>query len=221
MYVMREIFPGVWKRGRNIYTRNSVPGEKIFTKNLIKVNDDEYREWDPKRSKASAAIHNGIKNFPIKKGSKILYLGIASGSTASFFSDIIGPEGIIYGIEVSERSIRELNPVAEKRGNIVPILATARKPEDYNWIEKVDIVYQDVATGDQSEIIIRNVKAFLKRNGYAMIAIKSRSIDVTKTPEQVYVEEKKKLIKQFEILDSVKLDPYEKDHLFLVMRVKA
>ena len=217
---MKEIFPGVWKRGRNIYTRNMVPGEKIFTRVLVKEAGSEYREWDPRRSKAAAAIHNGLKHFPVREGSKILYLGIASGSTASFFSDIVGPEGIIYGIEISERSIRELNPVAEKRGNMVPIIASARRTEDYAWIEKVDVVFQDVATDDQSEIMIRNAHAFLKRDGYAMLAIKSRSIDVTKTPDAVYQQEKKKLEKHFDIIDSVKLDPHEKDHLFLVMRLK-
>lgn len=217
---MRKIFPGIWKKGRKLYTKNAIPGEKIFTKSIIKSGNTEYREWDPRRSKASAAIVNGIRNFPIRNGSRILYLGIASGSTASFFSDIIGPDGIIYGIEVSERSIRELNPVAERRGNIVPILASARKPDEYAWIEKVDVVYQDVATDDQSEILIRNASAFLKRNGHAIIAIKSRSIDVTKSPDQVYGEEKKKLKKHFEILDSVKLDPHEKDHMLLVMKFR-
>jgi fibrillarin-like pre-rRNA processing protein len=217
---MQEIFPGVWKKGRSLYTKSLVPGEKGFTRSILKTGDGEYREWDPRRSKAAAAIANGMKSFPIKTGSKILYLGIASGSTASFFSDIIGPQGIIYGVEVSERSIRELNSVAEKRGNIVPILASARKPGDYGWVEKVDVVYQDVATDDQSEILIRNSQVFLKKEGYAMLAIKSRSIDVTKAPEQVYREEKKRLETQFEILDSVKLDPHEKDHLFLVMRFK-
>jgi len=216
---MKKIFPCVWKKGKNIYTKNLVPGEKVFTKNIIKSEGSEFREWDPNRSKASAAMHKGLKTFPIKKNSKILYLGIASGSTASFFSDIIGPGGIIYGIEISERSIRELNPVAEKRGNIVPILTSARKPQDYAWIEKVDVVFQDVATDDQSEIITRNAKAFLKKDGFAMIAIKSRSIDVTRTPREIYVQEKKKLRKAFRILDSVELDPYEKDHMFLVMKL--
>jgi fibrillarin-like pre-rRNA processing protein len=220
MFFMIEVFPGVWKVGRKIYTESLVPGEKVFTKNLVTVRGKEYREWDPRRSKAAAAIANGLGVFPIKKGSKILYLGIASGSTASFFSDIIGPEGIIYGIEISERSIRELNPVAERRGNIVPILASARRTDDYGWIEKVDVVYQDVATDDQSEIIIKNTAAFLRDGGHAMLAVKSRSIDVTKPPGQIYRQEKEKLRKYFEILDEVKLDPHEKDHLFLVMRPK-
>ncbi|MBW1840038.1 MAG: fibrillarin-like rRNA/tRNA 2'-O-methyltransferase, partial [Deltaproteobacteria bacterium] len=154
------------------------------------------------------------------KGDKVLYLGIASGSTASFFSDIVGKDGVIYGVEISERCMRDLNPMAEKRGNIVPILADSRKPETYDWVEKVDLVFQDVATNDQSEIIIRNCKEFLKPDGFAMLAIKSRSIDVTKKPEQIYKQEVKKLSSFFEIIDKVKLDPYEKDHLFTLMKKK-
>ncbi len=215
---MKEVFPGVWKRGEKLFTENLVPGEKIFTKTVVKYRGREYREWDPYRSKPAAAILKGLKVLPLSKGAKILYLGIANGTTASFFSDIIGREGIIYGVEISERSLRDLNLVVEKRGNIVPVLADARKPESYSWIEPVDVVYEDVATNDQSEILIRNCKVFLKKNGFAMIAIKARSIDVVKDPKEIYKEEVKKLSKYFKILDKRELDPYEKDHLFLVMK---
>ena len=111
---MKEIFPSVWKSSKKIFTVNAIPGEKIFTPALLKKDNTEYREWDPNRSKPAAAIARGLKEFPIKPKSKILYLGIANGTTASFFSDIIGPEGIIYGIEISERSLMDLNHVAEK-----------------------------------------------------------------------------------------------------------
>ncbi|RLE10917.1 fibrillarin-like rRNA/tRNA 2'-O-methyltransferase [Candidatus Aerophobetes bacterium] len=215
---MKEVFPGVWKRGEKLFTENLVPGEKIFTKTVVKYRGREYREWDPYRSKPAAAILKGLKVLPLSKGAKILYLGIANGTTASFFSDIIGREGIIYGVEISERSLRDLNLVVERRGNIVPVLADARKPESYSWIEPVDVVYEDVATNDQSEILIRNCKVFLKKNGFAMIAIKARSIDVVKDPKEIYKEEVKKLSKYFKILDKRELDPYEKDHLFLVMK---
>ncbi len=217
---MRELFPGVWKSGTKLYTENLVPGEKVFTKNIVKLKGREYREWDPYRSKPAAAIMKGIKHFPVRKGSSILYLGIANGTTASFFSDIIGKGGIIYGVEISERSMRDLNQIAESRGNIVPILADARKPETYSWIEPVDLVFQDVATNDQSEILMRNCEAFLKRDGFAMIAIKARSIDVTKNPRDIYKQETRKLSRRFEILDRIELDPYEKDHLFLIIRPK-
>lgn len=216
---MKQIFPGVWKKGKQIFVQTPIKGDKSFTKLLIRLGKKEFREWNPYRSKPAAAIMNGLKTLPLRKSMKILYLGISFGTTASFFSDLIGRDGIIYGVEVSERSMRELNQIAEKRKNIVPILADARKPQDYSWIEPVDLVYQDVATNDQSEIITRNAEQFLKRDGHAIIAIKARSIDVTKKPRIIYKQELEKLKIRFRILDKVELDPYEKDHLFAVMKM--
>jgi len=203
-------------------TINLAPGERVYGEELVKIGDKEYRVWDFWRSKPAAAIKKGLKEFPLKRGIKILYLGIASGTTSSHFSDIIGRDGIIYGVEFSERVLRELIPHAEKRGNIVPILADARKPEEYqNTVgEKVDVVYCDVASPDEIELFIRNCEKFLKPRGHGMIAVKSRSIDVLKEPQTIYAETRKKLEKQFDILDFVTLDPYEKDHGFFVVRFK-
>ncbi len=218
MEKMEQIFPGVWKKGEHIFTKNLVPGDSTYSKPITVQKIGEVREWNPWRSKPAAAIENGLKIFPLVEKAKILYLGIASGQTSTFFSDIVGSEGIIYGVEISERCVRDLNPVAEKRGNIVPIVGDARKPEEYDWIEKVDVVYEDVASDDQSPIMIRNCERFLKPNGFAMIAIKARSIDVTRRPEEIYRQEIAKLEQQFKILDKVRLDPFEKDHMFLVMK---
>ena len=219
---LKEIFEGVFEIDKKIATRNLVPGESVYGEKLFKIEGIEYREWIPFRSKPAAAIKKGLKEFPIKKGMKILYLGIASGTSASHFSDIIGREGIIFGVELSETPLRDLVLLSEKRGNIVPILADARKPETYEdlIIGKVDLVYEDIADPDQINILIWNCEKFLKEKGYAMIAIKSQSIDVTKKPNEVYRECLEQLSKKFEILDKVKLDPYEKYHMFIVMRYK-
>jgi fibrillarin-like pre-rRNA processing protein len=216
-------FKCIFKIDGNFATVNLVPGEKVYGEELVKIKDIEYRIWDKWRSKPSAALAKGLKTFPLRKGQKILYLGIASGTTSSHFSDIIGKEGIIYGVDIAERVLRDLVTVAEKRGNIVPILADARRPENYQnqILEKFDLVYEDVADPDQIEILIRNCEKFLKSNGWAMIAIKSQSIDVVKPPRQVYKECLEKLKKHFKILDKVELDPYEKHHLFVVMKFKS
>jgi len=165
-----------------------------------------------------------LKIFPIKKGMSILYLGIASGTTASHFSDIINRTGtgVIYGVDISERVLRELIDVADERENIIPILADARMIERYEntILEKVDVVYEDVASPDQIQIMIRNAQKFLKPQGFAMIAIKSQSIDVTKEPKETYKLCLSELEKHFEILDKVELEPYEKAHMFVVMRLK-
>jgi len=221
--IKKSDFDGIFSIGKKIATKNLIPGKKVYGEELIKKEKTEYRIWDYFRSKPAAAIKRGIKNFPIKKGYKILYLGIASGTTASHFSDIIGADGIIYGIDIAERVLKDLIRVAETRGNIVPILSDARIPEKYanNVLEKVDLVYADVADPEEVELFIRNCKMFLKENGYGMIAIKSQSIDVTKDPRVIYEESKLKMEKEnFKILDFVTLDPYDKAHGFFVVQIK-
>ena len=215
-------FYGVYKTNGKFATINLIPKEKVYGEELITDKNIEYRIWDFWRSKPAAALKSGLKKLPLQKGINILYLGIANGTTSSHFSDIIGKEGLVYGVEISERPFRELLPTAEKRGNIIPILANARKTEDYENVvlDKVDLVYEDVASDDQIQILIRNCEKFLKPNGYAIIAIKSQSIDVTRPPREVYEECLKELEKHFEILDKIELDPYEKHHLFVVMKSK-
>lgn len=51
----------------------------------------EYRAWNPFRSKLAAAILGGVDKIYMKPGSKVLYLGAASGTTVSHVSDIVGP----------------------------------------------------------------------------------------------------------------------------------
>ena len=52
----------------------------------------------------------------------MLYLGAASGTTVSHVADIVGPEGMVYAVEFSHRSGRDLINVAKKRMNVVPII---------------------------------------------------------------------------------------------------
>lgn len=219
---MNKKFDGIFTRQGEFLTRNFIPGERVYGEDLVKSQGIEYRVWDHTRSKPAAGLKNGLKNFPIKEGTKILYLGIASGTTASHFSDIVGKNGIIYGVDISERVLRQIIPIAEKRGNIAPILGDTRKPEEYEGLvlEKVDLVFEDVASDDQIPILIRNCDKFLKSGGYAMIAIKSQSIDVTKKPKEVYKEALAELGKHFEVIEKVELDPFEKHHMLVVLRKK-
>lgn len=51
----------------------------------------EYRVWNPFRSKLAAAILGGVDQIYMPPGSKVLYLGAASGTTVSHVSDVVGP----------------------------------------------------------------------------------------------------------------------------------
>ena len=61
---------------------------------------------------------------------------------------------------------------------------------------------------------------FAKKDGMGLLMIKARSIDVVQKPKKIFKEEEKKLVsKGFKIIEKVKLEPYEKDHIaFLVRR---
>ncbi len=203
-------------------TKNLVPGHRVYGERLFRYNGVEYREWSTYRSKLAGALANGIAEQPIREGHKILYLGVATGTTASHVSDIVGPKGKIYSVEFAPRVMREFVLVADIRKNLYPILGDARKPQNYrHLVEMVDGIYADVAQPDQATIVADNADFFLKDGGYILLAIKARSIDVTKEPSEVYKREINTLKERgFEIIDVVHLEPYDRDHAMVYARYK-
>ena len=202
-------------------TENMVPGNRVYGEKLIMKKRTEYRVWDPFRSKLAAAIMNGLEIFPFENASKVLYLGVSTGTTASHISDIIGPSGIIFGVEHSSRVARDfMDRVASHRTNIIPIMQDARAPGDYFAITgRVDIAYVDIAQPDQTKIAISNCKMYLKPGGIMFLVIKTRSIDVIKSPDSVIRQEIAKIRDAgFDILESINLKPYDKDHGMVIVR---
>ncbi len=220
--VKKSPFMGVYwiYRGKNRFlaTKNMVPGFKSCNEELIKVKGEEFRVWDPRRSKAAAYILKKGENFPITEKSKILYLGIASGTTASYLSDIIGKKGVIFGIDVSPIALMPLINIARKRENICPILSDARKPWNYsNIVPTVEVMYCDVAQPNPSQIVSINSNVFLRDKGFLLLAVKASSIDISRKPQEIYREEEMRLRDGgFEILDVVNLEPYHRKHAMIV-----
>ena len=211
----------VYENKRSIYTVNLVPGKAVYDEKLIKENKVEYREWNPRKSKLAAAILKGCQNIFMRKGSVVLYLGSATGTTVSHVSDIVGREGFIFALDIAPIVMRALVFVCNHRNNIAPVLADANKPSGYaNKISLVDIVYQDIAQKNQLDIFLKNVDLFLKDNGYALLAVKARSIDISKKPKEIFIETKKELEKNMVIIDYRQLEPYQKDHCFFVCKKK-
>lgn len=215
---MKQIFPGVYKIRGKIVTENSTPGFRVYDEKLIRKNGKEYRIWDPYRSKLAAAILNGLRDLPFKRDSNVLYLGASSGTTASHVSDICS-SGMIYCVEYSKRMMRNLLQVCEKKKNMIPILGDARYTETYfHNIAIIDVIYQDIAQPNQAEIMIRNSEQFSPN--YAMLAIKSRSIDTVRSPKKVFREEIEKLKERFNVMQIIDLRPYDKDHILVNLKSK-
>ncbi|EKX54615.1 hypothetical protein GUITHDRAFT_132308 [Guillardia theta CCMP2712] len=208
-----------------LVTRNMVPGESVYGEKRISVDDPaeegkkiEYRVWNPFRSKIAAAVLGGVDNIWVKPGAKVLYLGAASGTSVSHVSDIVGPTGVVYAVEFSHRSGRDLINMAKKRTNVVPIIEDARMPLKYRMlVGMVDVVFADVAQPDQARIVALNSSYFLKTGGHFIISIKASCVDSTAAPEAVFASEVSKLKKDnFKPQEQVTLEPYERDHAVVI-----
>jgi fibrillarin-like pre-rRNA processing protein len=207
----------VYFKDGNVATKNLTPGTSVYGEELIQ-EDEEYRIWNPRRSKLAAALLNGLENLKLDDASKVLYLGASTGTTVSHISDIV-TDGRIYAVEFSPTTAKKLVQLSRQRPNIAPILGDATKPKGYlNIVEKSDLVYCDVAQPTQTELFMRNMNLFCKDDGAGLLMIKARSIDVVQKPKKVFKEQEKKLKEKcFKITEKVKLEPYEKDHIaFLV-----
>lgn len=216
-----------------LVTLNMAPGESVYGEKRIGVESAtpqqnnnnlggsitvptkvEYRVWNAFRSKLAASIVNGVNNIYIKPGAKVLYLGAASGTTVSHVSDIVGESGVVYAVEYSERSGRDLVNMAKKRPNVIPIIEDARKPFKYRMITSmVDVIFSDVAQPDQARIIILNAQHYLKNGGGFVFSIKANCIDSTADPAVVFAQQIQELrTNGFKVKEQVTLEPFERDH---------
>lgn len=84
-------------------------------------------------------------------------------------------DGIVFAVEFSNRTGRDLIEVAKKRSNIIPIVEDARHPQKYRMlVGMVDTIFSDVAQPDQARIVSLNAQNFLKSGGHFVISIKVR-----------------------------------------------
>lgn len=209
--MMEEVQPGVYRLDKKIATRALVPG-RVYGEQMR----DGYRVWDPRRSKLAAMIRKGMK-VPLDRDTRVLYLGAATGTTASHVSDIT-VDGIVYLVEFSPRAMRDLIRVAEERVNMIPLLADASQPGEYGVVGEVDLIYQDVAQRDQAGIAIENAHQYLKPGGCLVMAVKGPSIDSTAPPEEIINREISRLDAHFEVVERRSLEPYHVDHAAVVAR---
>ena len=209
----------IYQDGRRIFTKSIFPGAAPFAELIVKEKGEEYREFEPKRSKLAAAIVKGTTNAGIRRGDVVLYLGLSHGYTASFISDMVGKEGLVFGVDPAPRVVRDAVFLAESRTNLIPIMADASHPEEYaGRICLADVVYQDVAQRCQAEIFLRNCQLFLKKGGYALLAVKARSIDMRRRPKELFEEVRRKVEKEMTVIDYRLLEPFERDHCMIIVK---
>lgn len=206
---------GIGKIHGKYYTvtryRDSVYGEDV--KRIDKLY---FREWEPKRSKIAAALHKRVKELPFRKSSNVLYLGASTGTTVSHVADICS-DGRVYAVEKAYDPFVKLLSLSERRDNIYPILEDAGQPERFSFfIDRVDVIYQDVAQRNQVQIFNENARAFPGAR-LAMLVIKIRSIS-GKGDESTILHDEISRIEGFRATEVINLAPFSKANYLVSLK---
>jgi fibrillarin-like pre-rRNA processing protein len=207
-------WPGVYRVGSALYTRNAAPGHKLRDEALIPGPDGELRKWDPWRSKLAAYIVRGGGPMPLDRCRRALYLGGGHGTTASHLAEAASAATITV-VEKSPMAFAALLDVARDRRNLWPILADAQLPERYAAdAGPVDLLYQDVAQRNQSAIFADNAAACLRSGGVGLLMLKVRSVTQRQGTSAIVAETRRLLADRgFALQDSVDLAPFARDHV--------
>jgi len=217
-------FPNVYLDGRGRFTHYFVKtklNKSFFEEKIVSVKGELFKEVDPERSKLFASIAKDISQLGLKENSKILYLGASHGYTVSFLSDVVC-NGEIYALDFAPRVVRDLVFLCEAKSNIAPILDDACHPENYNKIvPKVDIVFMDIVQKNQIKIFLDNCDMYLNEGGFGILALKARSVDVTRNPRDIFKITRSQLEQVMSVVDYRELEPFEKDHALFVCKRKS
>ena len=186
----------------------------VYGERWIESEGRTFRSFDPFRVKLAAALVRDWSGPLPGVGERWLYLGAASGTTASHVADLLGGRGRLYAVERSLRPFSRLLELSDRWPNLLPILADAREPRRYSdLVPPVDGVYVDIAQPDQLDIALRNAELFLAGpGGKLLVALKTASMGRSLGPSAHLARSEALLEPRIELAPSVKLDPFHRAH---------
>jgi fibrillarin-like pre-rRNA processing protein len=205
----------------SLWTEALGPGS-VYGERTLAREGGTYRRFEPARSKLSAALVRD-DTLPVpRRGERWLYLGAATGTTASHLADLVNEEGAVYAVEKSLRPFARLLALAETYPNLRPILDDARAVVPYlGLVPPVDGMYVDVAQPDQVAIVLANAAEFLRAGGWLFLALKTSSMGRERSAEEHREAAAAALAPAFRLRPPVALDPFHRRHYMLVGKYRA
>ena len=220
-FVPRPSAPRLWVRRRpdreELWTETTGEPPAVYGERWESDGARALRSFEPARSKLAAALVR-VWDGPLPQpGERWLYLGAASGTTASHVADLLGPSGRLYAVERSARPFARLLRLAERWSNLLPILGDAHAPERYaDRVPLVDGIYADVAQPDQGALLLANAEVFLRDDGGAFVlALKTSSMGRGISAPAHLKATEAALGPTFDLEAAVRLDPFYRSHYLL------
>lgn len=210
------------ERHLELWTEAAGDPPPVYGERWREFDGHAFRSFEPGRSKLAAALVRDWQGGVPASGERWLYLGAASGTTASHVADLVGPTGRVYALEKSPRPFARLLRLSDRWPNLLPILSDARSPESYfDLVPAVDGVYVDIAQADQVDIARRNAEVYLSHPGAPLVlALKTASMGRSRPPAAFLEQAESELERGFELDTSVRLDPFHRAHYLIGGRAR-
>jgi fibrillarin-like rRNA methylase len=202
---------------RELWTESVGDPPPVYGERWTEVADRRYRIFEPARSKLAAAVVRGWSGDLPAPGERWLYLGAASGTTASHLADLVGPEGRVFAVERSLRPFARLLALSERWPNLRPILGDARDPLAYAaLVPPAAGLYADIAQPDQLEIVRHNAELLLRGDGArVLVALKTASMGRHRSATGHRESAEGMLANDVTLYPSVGLEPFHRGHFMV------
>lgn len=178
--------------------KNFNGNRQLFTeKNSIsKLSEKHLARWNPYTSKLAAALFSGMEIFPINPTSKVFYLDDYSTTTLEHLTNIISSDGLVDFSKDTE-NLDTTNFVKLK--------------------EKIDVVYFDSSEGKKLDLIIKNCKIILKKNGFLILILNNKEPidDESQGKIQKIINNLKESL---ELIQEINLSYFFKNSFMIIMR---
>ncbi len=201
-------------RGLDLWTESVGALPPVYGERWSTLGERTLRQFEPARSKLAAGIVRGWERPLPAPGERWLYLGAATGTTASHVADLVGPTGSVYALERSPRPFSRLLALARRWPNLLPVLADAREPSEYaDLVPEVDGIYADVAQSDQVALVTVNAELYLREpGGSLLVALKTASLGRELAPGAHLARAERQFAGRVWLEPSVRLDPIHRAH---------
>jgi fibrillarin-like pre-rRNA processing protein len=205
-----------------LFSQTLAEPPSLYGERVLHRGERVFRHFDPFRSKLAAALIRDPNLRGPGEGERWLYLGAAGGTTASHLADLLGPLGETFAVEKSPRPALRLLEFARRERGLYPILADARRPEEYSsLVPIVDGLYVDVAQPDQSAIVLENARTHLREGGRLFFCVKLSSLGRERSAEENLRAVEAELRPHFDISHRVQLAPFHRAHVLLAATFRS
>lgn len=153
---------------------------RAFLEDFVMFMNPRREEWERSR--------RIIPLLQLEPGEKVADIGSGLGWYTFLLSDAVGPDGLVYAIDLNEKFLEFMNGFNAKYG-IENIRTIASAPTDIKVDEKVDVAFMcslyhiiyGVAPEADRRAFIKSIKRVLKRDG-SLVIVDNGPVEDTDLP---------------------------------------